>query len=379
MQVFECTSCHAKLQVTDEHAGKKIQCPQCKTMTTAPGKQPEAPLDAIIVNPVPAPPPAPVAPTSVTTPDQVADKPTAAKGRPDDERDDDRPRRRERREEPAPAKGMGVGLILGLVFGIGCCVGGPVLIALLVPAVQKVREAAARTQSINNLKQIALAMHSFHDTTKRLPFNGGDGNGHQSAAAPGNMNSGSWGFQLLPFVEQAPLFNRVDPNSGVMTYMCPGRGRLGVELTKGAWTDYFYNNYINNPVAASDPGSPDKKRTLFAITDGTSNTVVFGHGNISIPQYASSGNVTLSTNIFKGGTAGTMRAGNNDPGNGNPGGVSLQRDSANLPGVGSWGGPFPQGGLMAMGDGTVRVFPYHMNNFSAFLTPTGNENVMLPD
>src|SRR2546422_1849685 len=77
-----------------------------------------------------------------------------------------------------------------------------ILIALLVPAVQKVREAAARTQSTNNLKNIGLAMHGFHDANKRLPWNGVAG----VNAAAGNNTTGSWAFQILPYIDQAPMF-----------------------------------------------------------------------------------------------------------------------------------------------------------------------------
>src|SRR5580658_10502407 len=88
-----------------------------------------------------------------------------------------------------------------------------ILIALLVPAVQKVREAAARTQSTNNLKQIALAFNNFHDANKRLPFNGINatsknigGVTYYENAQPGTVTSGSWGFQILPYIDQQPMF-----------------------------------------------------------------------------------------------------------------------------------------------------------------------------
>src|SRR6266849_4434017 len=71
-----------------------------------------------------------------------------------------------------------------------------ILIALLVPAVQKVREAAARTQCQNNLKQIGLAVHSYHDATKKLPplrIAGGDG-------------WATWFVQILPHLEQGNVY-----------------------------------------------------------------------------------------------------------------------------------------------------------------------------
>src|SRR3954468_2362390 len=83
-----------------------------------------------------------------------------------------------------------------------------ILIALLVPAVQKVREAAARTQCINNLKQIGLAMQMNHDTVKAFPSGGW---GWNWIGCPGQgtdpKQPGGWLYNVLPYVEQGNLRN----------------------------------------------------------------------------------------------------------------------------------------------------------------------------
>jgi hypothetical protein len=251
--------------------------------------------------------------------------------------------------------------------------------------IQRVREAAARSVSKNNLREIALGFHRFHDANKRLPFNGGasevPGRRHSARAQPGALNSGSWAFQILPYVGQASLFQSPDERmTPVPLYLCPGRNRPAWEAGGGgAWSDYFYNNYLNDPEQASDPAARDLRRHFGHLKagDGAANTVMIGHGNICTNEYQSAKGVTLSGNIFVGGTANTTRAGNN--GMANPTGVTLSRDSAQLPGIGSWGGPFPSGALMAMGDASVRTFPYTTDNFGAFLTPSGGEKVVPPD
>jgi len=73
-----------------------------------------------------------------------------------------------------------------------------ILIALLLPAVQQAREAARRTQCKNNLKQLGLALHNYHDTFISFPL---------GALAP--YHNGNWRSKILPYLDQAPLYNRL--------------------------------------------------------------------------------------------------------------------------------------------------------------------------
>src|SRR5262245_18653818 len=106
-----------------------------------------------------------------------------------------------------------------------------ILIALLVPAVQKVREASSRTRCQNNLKQMGLAFHNHHDQHKAFP----SGGRHWSETArvfsgpgnPANYKKQSWGwaYQILPYIEQKELWQDKSDNlvggTPIPTYSCP--------------------------------------------------------------------------------------------------------------------------------------------------------------
>jgi len=179
-----------------------------------------------------------------------------------------------------------------------------ILIGLLVPAVQKVREAAARTQCMNNLKQLGLAVHNCNDTYKVLPPAGAANNqwnGLVSASGPTpyrNM-TGSIFFHLLPFIEQDPLYKQVMAQGGNVTtatvngqpaygtlvavYRCPadptGGGGSGYGNPGGPDATWAVSNYGANYLVFGNPGRNSQEglsRLPASFPDGTSNTILFG-------------------------------------------------------------------------------------------------------
>jgi prepilin-type N-terminal cleavage/methylation domain-containing protein/prepilin-type processing-associated H-X9-DG protein len=131
-----------------------------------------------------------------------------------------------------------------------------VLISLLLPAVQKVREAANRTQCLNNMKQMGLALHNYHDTYKRFPPSLDSGiRPYRKPPNTGWTPYWSWLAQIMPFIEQDNLWNqalawaKTDPTvatnwTGQSYYFWP-------------WGD-FWNNYATTGNANPALGTPVK-------------------------------------------------------------------------------------------------------------------------
>lgn len=191
-----------------------------------------------------------------------------------------------------------------------------ILIALLLPAVQQAREAARRSQCKNNLKQLGLAIHNYHDVHNVFPM---------SSRSNTRTNGFSWIAMALPFLDQVPLYQKLDfnrtlvdtggpnnrqliqtpltallcptdPTAGVRTDLANwwawpgapspgtvGRGPAGVTCYMGFQGDWFDTNPPDGPFERS-PSIPIRSAM---VTDGLSNTLFVGERSPSFSPWCS--------------------------------------------------------------------------------------------
>jgi prepilin-type N-terminal cleavage/methylation domain-containing protein len=219
-----------------------------------------------------------------------------------------------------------------------------VLVGMLMVAVQKAREAAARISCVNNLKQIALACHTYHDAVNSMPNENG---------------GGSFYVQILANVEQQ---NQVGATSysPVKVFICPSR-----RTAQAAWADYVYvyaAGTVDFPILYTSGGGIGN--TLGAITNanGTSNTALLSHRWITPTSYSDQ-----TTNLFSASTN-YVASPTNQPDKTQGTGTLL-------------GSPHPNVNPTAFGDGHVQNIPYqwqtttggtymwNWNNTTAYVLP----------
>jgi len=189
-----------------------------------------------------------------------------------------------------------------------------VLISLLLPAVQSAREAARRSQCINNLKQIGLAMHNYHSTHGTFPLGGTT----QWTSYGYTSNWGSWSASalMLSYLEQQPLYNACNfnqvngfgfgwwanftiGNTNLNAFICPSdgispqkpTGPLPISANQSCWqwSGHTNNYYASVGTTSNYQGTTDttgifteggNAYSLAACNDGSSNTIAYGEALI---------------------------------------------------------------------------------------------------
>ncbi len=257
-----------------------------------------------------------------------------------------------------------------------------ILIAILVPAVQKVRETAARMTCKNNLKQFGLALHGFHDTNRKFPPG-------YTMNVSGGIESGpgwGWGAYLLEHLDQGPLHSKInfgiDITAAVHTgprttklpvFVCPTDDYLGtftppsgsVTLAHGGYVGVFGSNAIDiDPGAGNGIFFRNSEVCMSHISDGTSNTLMVGE-RCTRRFTATWAGVLAGIPEAQALVLGTCDHPPNDP-------KGHMEDFASLHAIGV---------NFLYGDGTVRTINNTINPlvYQSLATRAGNEAVSVPD
>ncbi|MCA9176550.1 MAG: DUF1559 domain-containing protein [Planctomycetales bacterium] len=184
-----------------------------------------------------------------------------------------------------------------------------VLVALLLPAVQAAREAARRMSCSNNLKQLALSCHNYHDTFKKLPWNNDLGN----SVAPGQPNARwrqlSWIVAVLPYMEQEPLYNRIQDECAAMA--------TGTQNTLNALSSPTRNAIIESLICPSNNQDPIRQsRSGYRHTGTIDSASTDYSGNLghiwggwkdcgAVPDFNTEAPATFTRMFVKGANPGT--------------------------------------------------------------------------
>jgi prepilin-type N-terminal cleavage/methylation domain-containing protein/prepilin-type processing-associated H-X9-DG protein len=285
-----------------------------------------------------------------------------------------------------------------------------VLIGLLLPAVQKVREAAARMQCANNLKQIGLAAHAYHDARQTLPPSWLGGN-KVGATGPALDPDGwaTWGVLILPYLEQNNIYQLWDLNKlasaqpaaavqqQLKVYRCPSRPEFVLSTgdfvaTGGGLTDYAgsfgtgadgsASNGAIIPVANMNQSCEyvggvavlkagwKGQVTLLGVTDGTSNTLMFGEKHVR-PNSLRGKNEDRS--IFGGQNNSVRRMVGIDGSDARP--LSPPNNQSGALANSTFGGPHTGVCQFVFADGSVRAVPLSVDltTLTALATRAGGE------
>jgi prepilin-type N-terminal cleavage/methylation domain-containing protein/prepilin-type processing-associated H-X9-DG protein len=233
-----------------------------------------------------------------------------------------------------------------------------ILIGLLLPAVQKVREAAARTQCTNNLKQLGLGFHNYHDTYSMFP-----------SEVTGNELSIF--VVIMPFIEQQNEYQNIVANGPgaalpIKTYICPSRRTTAA----GAVVDYcgMHNGGISEYMITSYWGNASSYRSILNTTgvtmsmvtngSGTSGTLLLTHKGLQPAHYTPGMQVGQDSGYAYNAVSNYDHMRWAD---GYGGGCSAQKgytQDASCIDENHCAGPHPAGAPVLWGDGSVSIYIY---------------------